>query len=98
MNPILRTQVEQLERLVADIESQVDELEARYTKERERADHLRAQYWSRSKSLSVLQDSAKRLEEVQAENERFRKAHVLLEERLTRVLNYAKALGAEFRE
>lgn len=97
MNPILRTYLEHIDRLIDEIDAQVGSLEERYVREHDRAERLRTQYWNRGKTLSVLQDTADTVEQLKEENAQFKRAQSELEQRLTHVLGYAKALGAELR-
>lgn len=53
--------------------------------------------WNRSKELSVLKEAVKSLDSMKAENRRLHDARAELNDRLSQILEYTKALGDEFR-
>lgn len=98
MNPLLRSQLKQIEQAVAGLGKVLAEQGAEIDKLQRMREDLQKQVWSRSKEVSVLQAAAADYDDLKQANARHREKQARLEEHLRKVLAYTRALSEEVRQ
>lgn len=97
MNPLIAQQLARIERAAKKLEAILDDQERAIAEQREAREELTQRYWAQGQRLAVLDAAEQDFERVRQENERLKRAHRDLRQRLGAVLDTAKGLQREFR-
>jgi chromosome segregation ATPase len=96
MNPLIQRQVEDIRSAVVELGEILRDARARTDKIADERDAIRRDNWSQSKELATLRRRTRDFAAIEEENQKFQGQRQELRERLSRVLDYTKALTDEF--
>lgn len=98
MNDFTRSFLKQLDDAVDDVRDVLQNNRDQLKAQQQALEEATSQYWSASNKVTILTETLRDYERLQAENQHHKKLEGELRERLKRLRDHAKALGDEFRQ
>ena len=95
MNPLVRSQLEQLENAVQALADVLADTHSRLEKERQDKERALQEYWSSGRKSAILQETVDRLSEVIEENRQLKLKQQEVRKHTLLVLEYAHSLAGE---
>lgn len=96
MNPLVRSQLEQLETALQALAEVLAETHFRLEKEQEDKERALQEYWNSGRKATVLQETVDKLHGVIRENERLKARQEEVRQHTLLLLEYAHSLAGEF--
>ena len=98
MNPFVKTYIDQIDGLVAELTRTLERYEAQLDQAREAKETLLKQNWSAQRRINALQETLDRLPELDRENKELKERNGRSLEHAKRILAYAKALAGAIQQ
>ena len=96
MNPLVRSQLEQLETTLQALAEVLAETHSRLAKEQEDKERALQEYWSSGRKATILQETMDKLNGVIKENERLKARQEEVRQHTLLLLEYAHSLAGEY--